>query len=226
MSSARARYVLAILAAVVVSVAFYFLFIRARQGELSDVRAQVETEEARTVELQATLQRLQGLQENAAQFEARLAEIRELIPADDQVANFIFQVQDEASRSGVGFVEITPDLPKPPPEGAPVAEVRVVIGAEGGYFALQDFLRRLYDLDRALRIDNLAIVAGSEGNAGTQQPLTLQATARIFFELPTGGAVAAPTAPGSVTPPASGTTTPTTPTTPVPPAPSTVPPAG
>jgi Tfp pilus assembly protein PilO len=215
-SGPRAKYILAGVAALVVCVAFYFLFIRARQGELSEVRAQVESEEANTVELQATLQRLEGLQENAAEFEARLAEIRELIPQDDQVANFIFQVQDEANRAGVGFVEITPELPKPPPEGAQLAEVRVAIGAEGGYFALQDFLRRLYDLDRALRVDNLSIVAGTEEGTGTGEPPTLLATARIFFELPAGGAVTAPT----TTPPA--TTTPTAPSTP----PTTVPPAG
>jgi Tfp pilus assembly protein PilO len=216
MSGPRAKYILAGVAALVVCVAFYFLFIRARQGELSEVRAQVESEEAKTVELQATLQRLEGLQENAAEFEARLAEIRELIPEDDQVANFIFQVQDEANRAGVGFVEITPELPKPPPEGAQVAEVRIVIGAEGGYFALQDFLRRLYDLDRALRVDNLSMVAGTEEGTVTEEPPALLATARIFFELPAGGAVTAPT----TTPPA--TTTPTAPSTP----PTTVPPAG
>jgi Tfp pilus assembly protein PilO len=215
MSGPRAKYILAGVAALVVCVAFYFLFIRARQGELSEVRAQVESEEAKTVELQATLQRLEGLQENAAEFEARLAEIRELIPQDDQVANFIFQVQDEANRAGVGFVEITPELPKPPPEGAQLAEVRVLIGAEGGYFALQDFLRRLYDLDRALRVDNLSIVAG-EGESGSEEPPALLATARIFFELPAGGVVVAP----GTTPPT--TTPPTTPSTP----PSTVPPAG
>jgi Tfp pilus assembly protein PilO len=221
-NGARARYIIAVVAAVVVSVAFYFLFIRARQGELSGVRAQVDQEQARTVELQATLQRLQGLQENAAQFEARLAEIRELVPEDDQVANFIFQVQDEANRSGVGFVEVAPELPKPPPEGASVAEVRVVIGAEGGYFALQDFLRRLYDLDRALRIDNLAITA-AESSEGESTPSTLTATARIFFELPEAGAATAPTTtPPSTTAPATGATPP--PTTPVTPAP--VPPAG
>jgi hypothetical protein len=91
-----------------------------------------------------------------------------------------------------------------------------VIGAEGGYFALQDFLRRLYDLDRALRVDNLSVVAGTEEVTGTAQPPALLATARIFFELPAGGAVTAPT----TTPPA--TTTPTAPSTP----PTTVPPAG
>ncbi|MDQ4028784.1 MAG: type 4a pilus biogenesis protein PilO [Actinomycetota bacterium] len=191
MNSARARLILAIVAALLVSVAFYFLFVRSRQGQLSEVQNEIDAEEAKTVELEATLSRLQGLQANAAKFEARLAEIRELIPPDDEVANFIFQVQDEANRAGVTFVEVTPEVPKPPPEGAQVAEIRAVIGAEGDYFALQDFLRRLYDLDRALRIDNLAIT--SEEDAETEQlNVTLTATARIFFELPAGGAAAAP----------------------------------
>jgi Tfp pilus assembly protein PilO len=205
-SSARGRNILAVVAILVVSGAFYFLFVNARRGELSEVRAQVETEEQRTVELQSTLQRLEGLQENAAKYEARLAEIREFVPQDDQVANFIFQVQDEANRAGVSFVEITPELPKPPPEGAQVAEVRTIIGAEGGYFALQDFLRRLYDLDRALRIDNFSIKAEQAAEGAAPTPV-MAATARIFFELPAGTVTTAPatgTAPTTPTaPPAS-----------------------
>jgi Tfp pilus assembly protein PilO len=200
-SGARARLILAVVAALAVCVAFYFLFVRSRQGELAEVRAQIDEEQARTVELEATLSRLEGLQANAAKLEARLAEIRELVPPDDDVANFMFQVQDEANRAGVSFVEITPELPKPPPEGAQVAEVRAVIGAEGDYFALQDFLRRLYELDRALRIDNLAITS-EESEETEALTVTLTATARIFFELPAGGAAPVAPAPGTAPAPA------------------------
>jgi Tfp pilus assembly protein PilO len=193
-SSARGKFVLAIVASVLVSVAFYFLFVNARKGELAEVRAQVDDAKSETVELQATLGRLQGLQADAAKFEARLAEIRALIPGDNQVPNFIFQVQDEANRSGVGFVEITPELPKPPPEGAAVAEVRFAVRASGGYFAIQDFVRRLYGLDRALRLDNFTMTAQQE-NTDDAGPLNidLQATTRIFFELPEGAAPATST---------------------------------
>ncbi len=201
MSGARARLILAVVAALAVCVAFYFLFVRSRQGELAEVRVQIDEEQARTVELEATLSRLEGLQANAARLEARLAEIRELVPPDDDVANFMFQVQDEANRAGVSFVEITPELPKPPPEGAQVAEVRAVIGAEGDYFALQDFLRRLYELDRALRIDNLAITS-EESEETEALTVTLTATARIFFELPAGGAAPVAPAPGTAPAPA------------------------
>jgi Tfp pilus assembly protein PilO len=186
-NSARAKYVLAGVASLLLCAAFFFFFVKSRQGELADVREQVDAAKSETVSLQADLDRLEGLKANASKYEARLAEIREAVPQHDQVANFVFQVQDAADRSGIDFVEITPELPKTPPEGAAVAEVRTVIGAEGGYYALQDFLRRLYDLDRALRVDSFTMNADEDQDTDALV-VTLQATSRIFFELPAGTA--------------------------------------
>ena len=115
--------------------------------------------------------------------------------------NFIFLVQEAADEAGVDFVNITPELPKTPPEGAPVAEVRATIGAGGGYFSVQDFLRRLYDLDRALRVDSVTM-AGEEEETGATT-LTLDMVSRIFFEPPGGVA-------GAATGTATGTATETT----------------
>lgn len=207
MSGYRAKLVMAVVATLVVCAAFYMFFVRSRQGELADVRDRVEDAENESVSLQAQLQELQGLKENAPQAEARLNEIRELIPQKDQVANFIFQVQDAANRAGVDFVTITPELPKAPIEdpSASVAQVRVTVGAKGDYFALQDLVRRLYDLDRAVRIDNLALDA-EEDEETKVTTVTLTAAARIFFENE-GGAPAATT--GATTTAPAASTTPT-----------------
>jgi Tfp pilus assembly protein PilO len=196
--------ILAVAGVGVVLVAFFFLFIRPRQGELGRVRAEVEQEEARTVSLRSELRRLEALQENAPELEAELARFRELVPSSHEVANFIFLVQDAADAAGVDFVQITPELPGPPPEGAPVAEVRATIGAGGGYFSVQDFMRRLYDLDRALRIDNLNMV--SEESETGETDLTATAISRIFFEPPGGIAGAAATGSATETPEEATTT--------------------
>ena len=194
---------MSIVGIVLICLAVYFLLVRSRQGQVADLRLQVTAAENESVDLQAELQNLQALKENAPKAEARLAEIRELIPRDDQVANFIFQVQDSADRSGVGFVEIIPEQPKAPPEGAPVAQVRLTIAGEGDYFALQDFVRRLYDLDRALRVETLAIAKEDDP---TKLP-KLTVAARIFFEAPAGAAPATGT---ETTTPSTSTTTTTT----------------
>lgn len=205
MSGFRARLILALVGSLVVSTAFYMFFVRSRQSELADVQKRVEAAENESVNLQAELQELQGLKENAPQAEARLNEIRELIPQNDQVANFIFQVQDAANRSGVDFVTVTPEQPKAPLEdaSASTAQVRVTVGAKGDYFALQDLVRRLYDLDRAVRIDSLAFDA-EEDEETNVTTVTLTAAARIFFENQ-GGAPAA-TTDATTTAPAASTT--------------------
>jgi Tfp pilus assembly protein PilO len=185
--SARAQLIVASIVAAIVCIAFFFLFVKPRQSELAEVNEQIETANAETVRLQADLDRLRALQENAPLLEARLNEIRELIPQDDQVANFIFLVQDAATRSGVDFVQITPELPDVPPEGAQVAEVRASIAAEGGYFSIQDFVRRLYLLDRAVRLDSLGMTQAEDVEIENVQ-IRMDSVARIFFELPASGA--------------------------------------
>lgn len=187
MNGSRSRLLIAIAAVVAVLALFYFLFVRGRQAELSDVRDRLESAETATRELQGRLNQLLALEEQEAQLQTRLAEIRELVPVDDEVAGFIFQVQDAATRSGVDFVQITPELPKPPPEGAEVAEVRLTVGAEGGYFSLQDFIRRVTELDRAVRVDGLSMTSEQQPGSNSVS-ITLAMQVRIFFELPASGA--------------------------------------
>jgi Tfp pilus assembly protein PilO len=188
----RTKIILSVVGVVAVALATFFLAVRPRQNELGRARDKVAKEEDRTQALEAELAHRRQLQKNAPELEAQIAEYRELVPEDDQVANFIFQVQEAANQAGVGFIEITPDLPTPPPEGAPVAEVKTIIGARGGYFAVQDFFRRLYGLDRAVRIDEVSM-QGEEDETTQESIVKLSATARIFFELPEGAAASATT---------------------------------
>lgn len=178
----RTRLILAVLGVLVILVGFFYFFIRPRQQDLDRIETDITAEEARTTQLESELARLQDLQANAPELEAELARIRGFVPQDDEVPNFIFLVQDAANAAGVDFVQITPELPKPPPEGAALAEIRTQIGAGGGYFAIQDFIRRLHNLDRAVRIDGMTLT-GTEEETG-EVTITLASTARIFFEAP------------------------------------------
>ena len=204
----RTRMILVGVGAALVCLLFYFFFIRGRQSDLQAVRDQVAAERSKTIELQAELARLEELQDQAPQLQAELAEIRQLVPRNHEVPNFIFLVQDAANEAGVDFVQITPELPDIPPEGAALAEVRATIGAGGGYFAIQDFVRRLYNLDRAVRIDNLTMSGGAAEGEDQAGPTTVTFTgvARIFFETPAAPAPATGTAPAGTAP--ATTTTP------------------
>jgi Tfp pilus assembly protein PilO len=208
--SGRGRTILAIVLVVILAALGYFFLIRPRSNELADVEDQITAEESEQATLQAELARRQELREQAPQLEAELASLNQLVPDRDEVPNFIFLVQEAANSSGVGFVQITPELPKPPPEGSAVAEIRTTIGARGGYFAVQDFVRRLYTLDRALRMDIITITQETDEEVAAERGRTVMtSTVRIFFEPEAG---INPAAVGTTT----TTTTPTTTTSPSP----------
>jgi Tfp pilus assembly protein PilO len=184
----RTQIILTVVGVVIVWLLTYLLLVNPQRSELSEVNAQIEAERTRTSQLRAELQRLQDLQANAPELQAELEEIRRFVPLRPELANFIFQVDNAAKAAGLDFVQITPELPEPPPEGATLAQVRATIGATGGYFALQDFLRRLYNLDRALRADTMNVVVSSLEPFGTRLGMTI--AARIFYELPEPAPVA------------------------------------
>jgi Tfp pilus assembly protein PilO len=198
--SGRTRLILAGVIALIVCLLFYVLMIRPRKSELSDLQAQVLQEEQKTTQLNLTLAHLRELQDHAPQAQAELARIKQFVPENNDFANFVFQVQAAADQAGVGVVQVTNELPKTPPEGAALSEIRVTIGAKGGYFAIQDFIRRLYDLKRAVRIDT----ANLSGETDEETHVTIEKlviTARIFFELPDTAAVPTGTTPVPATSP-------------------------
>lgn len=195
--------ILAIFGVIVFLAIGFFFLVKPRQNELADVKDQIVAANSQTQQLRVELAHRQELKENELQLRAQLAEVRQLVPQSDEIANFVFQVQDEADKSGVTFVQVTPQLPKPPLEGAAVAQINISIRANGGYFAIQDFVRRLYALDRALRIDVFNLT-GTQDEQTDEDEVEMQAAARIFFELPAvPGAASTTTTPvpaGSPTP--------------------------
>ena len=201
--NARTKIILTVVGAFLICLLFFIFMIKPRSSELAERKTQIEEAETETARLNRELAALRELKENAPKVQAQLAEVREKVPQANEVPNFIFQVQQAANSSGVGFVQITPELPKNPPEGAALAQIRITIGAKGGYFAVQDFIRRLTRLDRAVRIDLMTIGGVEDELEARERGRTdLQIVARIFFELPPGTAGTTTTGTTATPPPA------------------------
>ena len=197
------QIILGSVAIVLVMAMMFFFLVGPRRGKLAEAKEQVTAAESQTVVLKTELARLESLEKRAPQLQAALDEISDLVPEDNRLSSFVFQVQQEANRSGLDFISITPTLPKSPPEGAPLAEIKIDIGAKGSFFTIQDFIRRLTELDRAVRVDGFSMDTVDE--EGSSDVVELTASARIFFEQPAGSAV--PAAPGETPAPTEGTAT-------------------
>ena len=203
----RSRLIVTIAGALAVLLLFYFFMIRPRKSELAEVKAQVEVEEQKTTQLRLELARLEALRDDAPKLQADLVKIEQFVPRNHETPNFIFTIEETANEAGVEIFQLTNQQAKAPKEGATVAEVAVDLGVRGGYFAVQDFMRRLYDLDRALRID-VVTMAGDLDDAGSVV-IEVQMSARIFFQLPEQSAPAPGTTPVPGTTPLAPSPTPT-----------------
>jgi len=181
------KIILSSVGVVLVMALMFFFLISPRQGQLAEAREQVDAAQAETVVLETELARLEDLESKAPQLQAALDEMRDMVPDENRVSSFVFQLQQEANKAGLEFVSITPQLPKSPPEGAPLAEVKIDIGARGTYFTIQDFIRRVTELDRAVRVDGFSMAAVEE-EGSDESLIELTASARVFFEQNASGA--------------------------------------
>ncbi len=206
--SARVKLILAGVLALLVCVVFYFFFVRPRSQDLDRINNEIEAAEAQTRALQAQLVGLEALEEREPELRAEVRELDELVPKSDESFNFLLQVQDSATAAGVPFIRWDSEPARPAVEDPTLAQVRTTLEAQGGYFSIQDFVRRVSELDRAVSIDSLVMTSVEGEEAADRGRVQLQMVVRVFFEVPE---VQAPiTTPGETTPtaPAPGEATP------------------
>jgi type IV pilus assembly protein PilO len=215
-------------AGLAVIVLWYLLLWSPRADAIEEAKGRQQAADSALQELRAEARRLEGLRRNEAATRARIEQLRQAIPDEPSLAQFILDANDAAIRSGIDFLSIAPTPPVAPsaPEagaapGASPAEIALSITVNGGYFQVIDFINRLNELTRIIVIDNMNL------DTGPVTLLSVQIGARMFVtsvptDTSTGGAPAG-TAPGGTT---TTTTVPGAATTTLPGATSTTAPGG
>jgi Tfp pilus assembly protein PilO len=187
---------------------WYFLGFAPQQKKIHDAQKRRATAEQKQQELQTAINRLKAAQKNEPLQRAQLETLKTAIPDDPALGQFILDVNDRATASGIDFVSIAPALPTagavaaatPGATGvaAPApAQISVSLQITGGYFQVIDFINRLADLPRILVLDTLNVASDNGGH------LTVGIASRMFVrQVPAGFA-----APGSAAAAATTTTT-------------------
>jgi Tfp pilus assembly protein PilO len=185
--------------AFLVLLVWYFLLWSPRGKAIDNAKKERAGFESQAQELQSQLSRLQEAKRTEAATRAKIDALRQAIPDEPNLAQFILDANDAATRSGIDFLSISPTPPAPPPDATPDApsQIGLSISITGGYFQIIDFVNRINDLTRIVVIDTMNI--SSSATAG----LSVQLTGRMFVGTAPTGAAAAPVAP----PPVAGVTT-------------------
>ena len=98
-------------AAVVVLLLWYFVFWSPRGRELDRARQRRQAAEQQAAQLRTEIARLRGAQSQEPAKRARLEALRQAIPDEPNLAQFIFDANDAATRAGIDFISIAPQLP-------------------------------------------------------------------------------------------------------------------
>ena len=154
----RRNVLILVMVMILIAVAYFFLVFQPQGRNIEEARLAAEAMEQREQELTLELRRLESLRDNAPELQAKLQRLDAAIPTNDpQLAQFILLVEEAANTSGIEWLSVAPGLPAAV-EGVPGAlAVSISMNVTGGYFQVQDFLVRLENLSRALKISTIAL---------------------------------------------------------------------
>lgn len=201
-----------------VLVLWYLLLWSPRKDDLTDARDRRGQAETLREELAAKVVRLRAAEKDQPMKKAQVESLRTNIPDDPNLAAFILDTNDAASKAGIDWISISPTEPALPSApsvaaapttegtaavpvagaGAAPAEIRLQLQVNGGYFQMLDFLNRLSGMPRLVVTDTLSVGTGED------EALTVAISARMFVRaVPPGyGDVPAVVAPATANPPA------------------------
>jgi len=174
-------------------------------GRIGELKTEVVDLEAKQASLPGLRAQLVKAEENQAMLLDQQTLLIDLIAGQDRIATFLALLEQEASATAVTIVRYQPQAapPAPAPQGAgsrsqqqaeqpptdPLQtlgyrQTAVVLGVQGGYEALQTFLRRMEDLEILVEASDLQLQTRPAQNPGQQQLTELGLRLSFFDRAP------------------------------------------
>ena len=182
--------IIGVLAALVITVAFYFLLYKPAAEEQAAIEAETASLIVQRQNLEQQIAQLRDIQARQVEIRAAQARLEEYIPDGPAQPSAIRHFQRTADASGADIASVTfedPTVPDaadgaaPADTGTPgttLANIPVTMVIEGGYFQTVDFFRRLeVDVPRAVLVQTVDISEEAEAGYPT---LSTSWTGQLF----------------------------------------------
>lgn len=182
MSKLRNLVVVAVLAAVVLLAAGWFLLVSPQRAKAADLKTQAAGVRSSTSSLQTQLDMLKAQAKNLPAQRAKLQEIATKVPNNPAEPALVRALTKAADAAGVDLTSIAPSTPSliaTAPVGAGavaapaaassgmrVAAISLKITAVGTYFELEQFQANLENLSRALKTTTFSLAPGGASQVG------------------------------------------------------------
>ena len=156
----RQATLLGALGLILLLVLFYLFAWQPKNDELAEVRTQIDDAVAQQSLLETQIATLEGVRATAPEIESALAAAESLVPREAALPSALRQLQLAADDSGVVLLSIAPGRPVADEVMPELARITLAIAAQGSYFQLVDFLRRIEDpaiTPRVVLFDNVTV---------------------------------------------------------------------
>jgi Tfp pilus assembly protein PilO len=194
----------AVLVAIAVLAAGWFLLISPQRSTVADLQAQTQAQENANSSLQTDIEVLKQQNKDLPEKQAELAELQTQIPAVPQLPTYIRELQDIGEKSGVAFTSVTPAAPTELGGGSGealtpemLAAINVDMVVQGSYFEITKFMNELETASRYTLVGGYTMgveeaEATAESSTEGTTSLTATVNARIYL-VPTAPEAAAAT---------------------------------
>lgn len=176
----------AVLAVLVIALSsIFYLYVISPLGlQINSVSTEVETLELEVASGEAIKRRLAEIRKEVAVQEAKLNELRKILPDEKETADIIRQVQQLAVDSNLKIKSFTP---RSTVNNIFYEDWPILISFEGNYDNLGTFFEKIGDFRRIINVEDINIQAIEEGaTRGRTLSATCTATTFVFLNNPEG----------------------------------------
>ncbi|MHB0975687.1 MAG: type IV pilus inner membrane component PilO [Candidatus Aquicultorales bacterium] len=137
------------------AIALFYYFVWSPQAEqLNTLNGQRQQEEQKVATARAMLVRLEAVKKAAPRIEARIHKINGKLPKQPELPNFMILLQNVANDSGIAIASLKPSEPK---DSQGFSSMDVSLQITGSYGEINDFLYRLENASRAVKVKDVMI---------------------------------------------------------------------
>ncbi len=179
----RRGLILGILLFVIVTAAWWFLFMSGKSSEISDFEDQTAAAKIEASTLEARRTQLEALAAKEGDYLFGLSQIESSIPTLPDEAALIEKINEIMLDPDVELLSLSPSPPAPSPiEG--LFEISTSFTFEAPYFKAVSVLVALEELERLVRVEQIAIDAALDDDGANILSVTLTANAFSSSDLP------------------------------------------
>jgi len=209
------RLLIALLVAILLTVAWWFLLGSRWNERTNEAEAQLEVEQQVERDLQRRLAALQVVADNTLEYQTAVDELTRSIPPSPQMDVLIDELAILAEDSGVSWQSAVYSNPVEDPLDSGIREILMSMEVEGQYFEILGYLYGIEEIDRLVVVNGVTFSAALDGDGFNI--ISARITARAYTtgqvvvpEVPEDSTTTTTTVPGDSATTTSATTSSTT----------------